>query len=158
MTLRDRYQSLAHIGENLASALTWLPPLVARISVGLVFIWSGWGKLHNLDRVIANFRDWGIPAPTIQAPFAATSELVFGALLLVGLFSRFAAIPLIIIMIVALKSVAFDHAKAIEEGTFNYLFGLTEYLYIVILAWIAIYGPGAFSLDRIFFHHGGGKK
>jgi putative oxidoreductase len=142
----------------LASALTWLPPLVARVTLGVVFVQSGWGKLHNLDKVIENFRGWGIPAPTIQAPFAATNELVFGFLLLVGLFSRFATIPLMIIMVVAMKATAYHPAEAIEQGTFNYLFGLMEYLYIVILLWIAIYGPGAMSIDRIVFHNSGAKR
>jgi putative oxidoreductase len=157
MTLRDRYHTLASIGHNMASALTWLPPLVARITIGVVFVQSGWGKLQNLPAMIERFRGWGIPAPAFQAPFASASELIFGGLVLVGLFTRFSAIPLIIIMVVAMKSVAYDGAEAIKQGTFNYLFGLMEYLYVVILLWLAIYGPGAFSLDRIFFHKSDGK-
>ena len=149
MTLKDRYLTLAHIGHNLASSLTWLPPLLARITLGTVFIQSGWAKLNNLDFAIGNFRKWGIPAPEIQAPFAAANELIFGCLLLVGLFTRFATIPLMIIMFVAMKVTAFDPQQAANEGTFNYLFGLMEYLYVVILLWIAIFGPGSFSLDRM---------
>jgi putative oxidoreductase len=151
-------QSLVRIGNSVASMLTWFPPLLARLTVGLVFVWSGWGKLHNMDKIIEAFRGWGFPAPQIQAPFAATNELVFGALLVVGLFTRFAAIPLMIIMVVALMMVDYDPAKAAEEGTFNYLFGLFQYLYIVILMWLAVYGPGAISLDRIFFSHNDAKR
>lgn len=158
MTLRDRYQTLASIGNNLASALTWVPPLVARITIGVVFVGTGWGKLNNLPGMIERFRGWGIPAPEFQAPFASASEFIFGGLVLLGLFTRFSAIPLIIIMVVALKTVVYQPATAIEEGTFNYLFGLSEYLYIVILLWLAIYGPGSFSLDRIFFRGSSAKK
>jgi putative oxidoreductase len=74
---------------------------------------------------------------------------VFGALILVGLFTRFAAIPLMIIMLVAMKVTAFDPAKAADEGTLSYLFGVMEYLYLLLLLWLAVYGGGAASLDRI---------
>jgi putative oxidoreductase len=150
MTVRDRINTLAGIGDKVAWALTWLPPLVARITIGVVFVQSGWGKLANLQGTIGHFRDWGIPLPELQAPFASASELVFGALVLIGLFTRFSAIPLMIVMFVALKTVAYDPQKAADEGTLNYLFGLIEYLYIVILLWLAIFGPGPISVDRIF--------
>jgi uncharacterized membrane protein YphA (DoxX/SURF4 family) len=65
---------------------------------------------------------------------------------------------LIIIMIVALKTAAYEPAKAIEEGTLNYLFGLSEYLYIVILAWLAVYGPGSASIDRFIPHSASAKR
>jgi putative oxidoreductase len=158
MTLRDRYNTLASIGHNLCSALTWLPPLVARITVGLVFVWSGWGKLQNIPGMIERFRGWGIPAPEFQAPFASGSEFLFGGLILLGLFTRFSAIPLMIIMVVAMKTVAYDPAQAVDQGTFNYLFGLPEFLYIVILSWLAVFGAGGCSLDRVLFHKHDGKK
>ena len=37
--------------RRVAGHLTWLGPLFARIVVGWVFLWSGWGKLHNLAQV-----------------------------------------------------------------------------------------------------------
>ena len=149
MTLQDRYRTLARIGHGVAASLTWLPPLVARITLGYVFVESGWGKLNHLDKAIANFTNWGIPVPQVQAPFAATCELVFGALLLIGLFTRFAAIPLIIVMIVAMNVTAYNPQEAANQGTLSYLFGVMEYLYIVILLWLAVYGAGAVSIDRI---------
>ena len=62
--------------RQVAGYLTWLPPLVARIVVGWVFLWSGWGKLNALPRMIENFRDWGIPFPEILTPFVSGVELV----------------------------------------------------------------------------------
>lgn len=133
---------------GVAAALTWLPPLFARVVVGVVFLLSGWRKLHNLDGVIEFFRGLGIPAPELQAPFAAGNELVCGVLVLVGLCTRIASIPLIVIMIVALKTAAYDPAKA-EGDVLNYVFGLPEFLYIALLVWLVIYGAGAASLDRL---------
>ena len=69
--------------------------LVARVTVGWVFLWSGWGKLNNLPIVIDNFVGWSIPFPKILAPFVSGVEYIGGILLLLGLFTRMAAVPLV---------------------------------------------------------------
>jgi len=129
---------------RVGSLLQWLPPLVARVAVGWTFLQTGWGKLHDLDAVIGFFRDLGIPAPELQAPFVASVELVCGTLFLVGLFSRIAALPLIGTMVVAIATALW---KDVDSA--GALFGLSEFLYIVIFAWIASYGPGAVALDPL---------
>ena len=49
-------------GPQLVTArFAWLGPLLARITVGWVFLWAGWGKLGALPLVIENFRGWGVP-------------------------------------------------------------------------------------------------
>jgi putative oxidoreductase len=119
-----------------------LPALLTRISIGVVFIESGWGKLHHLEKVVEFFTSLGIPAARLQAPFVATVELVCGALVLIGLFTRFAAIPLIGVMIVAILT-----AKLKEITMISDLFSMFEYLYIILLAWLAVAGAGAISID-----------
>src|SRR5262249_51771418 len=111
---------------RLASRFTWLPPLVARISCGWLFAVTGWGKLHNLPKVVEFFTQLGIPAPQLQAPFVATNEFVCGILIFIGLFTRLACIPLTISMIVAILT-----AKRAELNAIDDLFGMSEYLYIV---------------------------
>lgn len=140
-------------GLALAHRLAWLAPLLARLVIGLVFVKTGWGKLQNLEPVVEYFRSLGIPAAEIQAPFAASMELVCGALVLLGLFTRLAAIPLIVIMIVALKTAFGEQLSAAGGGIdwLNELFGLSEFLYVTLLVWLAIAGAGALSLDRAFF-------
>ena len=44
----------------------------------------------------------GIPAPQLMAPFVGGVEIVFGALILLGLFTRLATVPLLITIVVAL--------------------------------------------------------
>jgi putative oxidoreductase len=129
---------------SLSRLLTWLPPLAARTSVGLVFVSAGWGKLHNLDQVIEFFRSLGIPAPEYQAPFVAATELSCGLLIVLGLGTRFAAVPLVVTMLVAIRTAVWSDL----EGAID-LFGREEFLYIVLLAWLAIAGAGAASLDAI---------
>ena len=53
--------------ESLPSRLDFLPGLLSRITLGFIFVQSGWGKLHHLDKVTEFFRALGIPAPGLQA-------------------------------------------------------------------------------------------
>ena len=100
--------------QRVATYFTWLPPLVARIVVGWVFLWTGWGKLNALPRMIENFRSWGIPYPEILTPFVSGVEFVGGILLLVGLFTRVAAAPLTVVMIVAIISAKWADVDSLE--------------------------------------------
>lgn len=141
-TARHRLLGAAH-------ALSWFPPLLARVSVGLVFAETGWGKLQNLDRVIGYFGSLGIPLPEIQAPMVAAFELGCGILLVAGLLTRLASLPLVAIMGIALLT-----AKADDIASLTDLFFLPEYLVLLALVWLAIAGPGAVSLDRLAAHRG----
>jgi putative oxidoreductase len=127
----------------IASYFTWLAPLAVRIVVGWVFLWSGWGKLQILPRMVENFRGWGIPAPEILAPFVSGMEFVGGLLLLVGLLTRFVAVPMMVIMVVAILS-----AKWADVDSLETLLGFEEVSYFVMFAWLAIAGPGPVSLDH----------
>lgn len=126
-----------------ASKLSWLPPLAARLAVGYVFVITGWGKLHHLEQVTQFFRSLGIPAAELQAPFVATVELVGGALVMLGLFTRLAVIPLIGTMVVAILT-----AKMGDVHDMLDFAKLIEFVYIIIFAWLFTAGPGAVSLDR----------
>ena len=128
----------------VASRLTWLAPLLARVTVGWVFATTGWGKLNNLQKVIDYFSDLGIPYPQIQAPFASANEFVCGVLVLLGLATRVASIPLIVVMLVAIRSAQWENVDSAAA-----LLGLVEWSYIAIFAWLAIAGPGPVSLDAL---------
>jgi putative oxidoreductase len=144
MTILPRLFLVRPLILRIASALTWLPPTLARVTVGWVFVLSGWGKLHGLQDVVDFFRSLGIPAPELQAPFASRVEFVCGLLLLSGLMTRIACVPLIIVMIVAIVT-----ARQEEITSLGALFGFVEYLYIVLMLWIGVAGPGPLSLDAI---------
>ena len=116
---------------------------MARFTIGVVFIESGWGKLHNLEKVIGYFQSLGIPAAQYQAPFVATTELVAGALILIGLVTRLASIPLVVTMVIAILT-----AKREDIHGWTDVFGISEFLYIVLLLWLLFSGPGKFSVDE----------
>ena len=140
---RDRWLAAARRVE-------WLPPLLVRLCLAAVFIPSG-GKLHDLGKVTEFFTELGIPWPHLNAVVVAVSELVCGTLLLVGLMSRLAALPLIVSMTIAILT-----AKRAEIGSPVELFAVDELIYLVLALVIALLGAGAVSADgllaRRLFH------
>jgi len=77
--------------------------LLIRLAVGFVFLSEGIQKFLFPDQLGAGrFVKIGIPAPEVMAPFVGCVEIACGSLLLFGLLTRLAAIPLIIDMLVAI--------------------------------------------------------
>jgi putative oxidoreductase len=129
---------------EILGRLHWLAPLLGRLAVGLLFVSTGWGKVHDIPKVTHFFQELGIPAPGFHAILVGYSELVCGSLLVVGLFTRLATVPLIVSMAVAILT-----AKRSElHGLFD-LVGFDEFTYLCVLVMIAIIGPGAVSVDRV---------
>lgn len=96
---------------------------------------------------VGRFAKIGIPNPTVMAPFVGVIEIVCGALLLAGLLTRLAAIPLIVDMVVAIASTkvplflksglwAMAHEARVD---FSMILGTT---------FLLIVGGGPLSLDR----------
>lgn len=79
--------------------------ILIRLLVGGVFLTEGIQKFLFPDEVGAGrFAKIGVPLPDVMAPFVGVVETVSGALILIGLLTRLAAIPLIIDMLVAILS------------------------------------------------------
>jgi putative oxidoreductase len=129
---------------RLSAIFYWLPPLFARIVVGWVFLGTGWTKLNNLPVMIERFTEWGIPAPQLMTPFVSGVEFIGGLLLLLGLFTRIAATPLVIVMIVATVAAKWAQVDSLET-----LLGFEELAYMALFGWLAVAGPGPVSLDYL---------
>jgi putative oxidoreductase len=129
---------------QVLEGLRWLAPLLGRLAVGLLFMSTGWGKVHSIPKVTHFFETLGIPAPGLNAVVVAYSELFGGSLIVVGLFTRLATIPLIVSMVVAILTAKLGDL----HGLFD-LVGFDEFTYLVVLVMIAIIGPGAVSIDRV---------
>jgi putative oxidoreductase len=129
---------------DVAKVFAFVGPLLARITVGWVFVTAGWGKIHNIDKVSGFFASLGIPAPVFQAQLTAYTEFIGGLLLIAGLATRISSVALGIVMIVALRT-----ALAADIHGFSDLVGLTEYLYLVMLIWLAVAGPGKVAVDAL---------
>ena len=121
-------------------------PLLARISVECVFLQSGWGKVTHLDRTAAFFADLGIPAPLPQAILVANTELIAGGLVLLGLATRAASVPLIIVMIVAINTSSLENVHNLLD-----FLALDEFLYLAVLVWLTVQGAGRWSVDHLMY-------
>ena len=122
--------------------------LFVRLYWGWQFMVDGWGKLHNLPKVIEYFGSLGLPMPGPTAYFVSILELIGGMLLALGLGSRLIALLLTGNMTVAyitgdreaLLSIFSDPDKFSAAAPFTYLMAS-----LIVL----IFGPGRFSLDYL---------
>lgn len=138
------WNQINSLAERIARAVEWMSPTLARFTVGLVFFNSGWGKLHDLQKVTEYFTELGIPAPGFQAVLASTSEFVCGGLLLLGFATRFAVVPLIVTMCVAIRTALWDQVDGLGS-----LAGLSEFAYIALLVHLGTRGAGPLSVDGL---------
>lgn len=145
--IRLLINALIIMPQKIASYFEWAGPLLARITVGYVFMLTGWGKLHNLDGIIGYFMSLGIPFAEFTTPFVAYVECVCGALLILGLLTRIAGGALAVTMLVAIVS-----AKWADIDSLETLLGFEEATYFAVFTWLAICGAGKASLDHFLVH------
>jgi putative oxidoreductase len=126
----------------------WIVRLAIRIGVGVMFFGSGLGKLGTLSGLTQFFRTLGVPAPEVMAPLVATTELVGGALIVLGLVTRPAALMLCGVMAVAIVTAAVPekHITANWHGLLEFFY-LPEVLLLLLLASLVVAGAGRASLD-----------
>src|SRR6266851_5917729 len=129
---------------RLTDSLDWLAPLVMRIYFGYFWAETGWGKIHNLDAFAQRFVGWGIPYPHLSAALSGYTEWVGGILLMLGLFTRFVSIPLMFNMLVAIVKVKINKVSGIDDFV-----EMDEALYVFILFWLLMAGPGRVSVDDL---------
>ena len=138
----------------LAAALDSLQPvaaLAARIYVGQAFFLSGLTKIRDWDTTIALFTDeYKVPLlpPALAALMGTTGELLLPVLLVLGLGGRFAALGLFVVNAVAVVSLQEIAPAALQQHVF----------WGSLLAGIAIFGPGAWALERLVWPRVAGAR
>lgn len=120
----------------------WIGPLIARVSLGLVFVVTGWGKLHSLDKVTGFFESLHIPAAHANAIFVSLVEFVGGLLVIVGLGTRIAALLLTAVMAVAIATAKLPGIHGVVD-----LVNAVEFTYLTVFVWLLMSGGGKASLD-----------
>jgi uncharacterized membrane protein YphA (DoxX/SURF4 family) len=134
--------------------------ILIRLVVGGVFLSEGIQKfLYPAENGVGRFTKIGIPAPEVMAPFVGVVEIVCGALILVGLLTRLAAIPLIIDMLVAILStkipILLGHGFwgfSLRTLPYYGFWGMahearTDFAMLLGSIFLLIVGAGAWSLD-----------
>lgn len=119
---------------------------VLRAVVGLIFLAHGAQKLFGMGfgGVAGMMEGLGLPAPALAAGVLILVELVGGAALVLGLFTRLAAVPLAVSMLVATLMVHLPNGFYASSGGIEFTLLLTA----ACLA-LAMTGPGKAALDRI---------
>ena len=122
-------------------------PLLIRLMVGAVFVSEGIQKfLFPDERGVGRFIKIGLPSPEFFGYFVPTFEIVCGILVLAGLFTRLASIPLIIIMIVAIISTKIP--VLLSEGFWQMAHAArTDYAMLLGSLFLLIIGAGKYSID-----------
>ena len=121
--------------------------ILVRLVVGGVFLSEGVQKFLFPDALgVGRFVKIGIPAPEIMAPFVGVFEIGCGALLLAGLLTRLAAIPLIIDMVVAIATTKIP--MLMKSGFWAMAHeARVDYAMILGCLFLLIVGAGPWSMD-----------
>ncbi|WP_306350022.1 DoxX family protein [Flavobacterium sp. '19STA2R22 D10 B1'] len=131
------------LGQKLKK-LSDFPLLFFRIILAIGFSTPALMKLNNIGGIIEWFESLGIPFPTLNAYLATYTEVIGFVFLALGFATRIISIPLIIVMLVAIKTVHFENG--FEAGDNGYEIPL---YYILMLFTLFVYGPGKWSLDYL---------
>jgi putative oxidoreductase len=144
----------------MTATMSSMPAALIRLLVGWVFLVEGILKYLWLDDLgVGRFTSIGIPAPHFSAPFVGLVEIVCGALVIIGLYTRLAAIPLLIDISVAILStkvpIAMGHGywrfslpQLKHYGVLGMLHeARTDFSMVLGLIFILIVGAGSLSID-----------
>jgi putative oxidoreductase len=122
--------------------------IIIRLMAGAVFLSEGIQKFLFADKLGAGrFAKIGLPNPDFLGPFVGSFEIVCGAFVLIGLFTRLAAIPLLAIMLVA---IATTKAQLLADNGFWSMLhdSRTDWSMLLGSIFLIIKGGGYWSLDK----------
>ena len=140
--------------ERIVDARAPAATVLVRVLVGAVFLSEGIQKfLYPAALGAGRFAKIGIPAPEVMGPFVGIVEIACGLLLVVGLLTRLAAVPLVIDMIVAIATTKIP--MLVKSGFWAMAHeARTDWCMLLGCVFLFIVGSGPLSLDgRI-----GGRK
>jgi putative oxidoreductase len=122
--------------------------LAIRLYWGWQFCHAGWGKLQTHGDVTEYFMSLHIPLPGLNAWLVGVTECCGGMLLLIGLASRLAALPLIATMVVAYLTAEYESLQVIFSDSSKFI-GATPFLFLLACLIVLAFGPGVFSFDYV---------
>jgi putative oxidoreductase len=138
---------LIHAGHGSRSVV------LIRLLVGAVFLAEGIQKfLFPAALGVGRFAKIGLPAPEFLAPFVGVVEITCGALVIVGLLTRWVAVPLLIDMTVAITTTKIPmlHTQGFWAMVHE---ARTDWCMFLGAVFLLIIGPGAWSIDARIAGH-----
>ena len=126
--------------------------ILIRFIIGVVFLSEGIQKfLFPAIRGAGRFEKIGLPAPEFLGSFVSFFEVTCGLLILVGLLSRLASIPLITIMLVAIFTTKAEVLAT--KGFWEMMHGSrTDWSMLLGSIFLLIRGSGYWSVDYLILH------
>jgi putative oxidoreductase len=122
--------------------------ILIRLSVGLIFLTQGILKYTDPHWGVLRFTRIGFPFPDFTAHFVGAFEIVFGLFLTIGLLTRMAAVPLLIINLTAIATTKIPELFRPEQGFwFMVSDGRTDFAMLMGILFLLIVGAGMFSVD-----------
>ena len=121
-----------------------LSPLLFRLVLAYGFFEPAMNKVADIHAIGEWFEGMGLPAPYFQAYLATITECLGIILLTLGLGTRIIAIPLIITMLVAIKTVHWENGFAAGNNGFE-----IPFYYIIMLLSLIFTGSGKISVDYL---------
>jgi uncharacterized membrane protein YphA (DoxX/SURF4 family) len=124
-----------------------VPALLCRLAVGLIFFSEGLQKyLFPATVGTARFEKIGFNNAAFWAYFTGAFEILCGILIVIGLLTRLAAVPLLIIMIVSF--ITTKYPELIQKGFWLMAHDYrTDFAMTLLLIYLLIYGGGKNSID-----------
>ncbi|MGE5524601.1 MAG: DoxX family protein [Rhodospirillaceae bacterium] len=128
------------------SADDWIA-LAGRIALALIFLWSGYGKLADIQGTVGYMSAHHMPAANVLVWLALILELIGGAMLLVGWRARWAALALAAFTLLA--GLIFHNFWAVPpDQALNQTIHFMKNIAIIGgLLQVAAFGPGRYSID-----------
>jgi uncharacterized membrane protein YphA (DoxX/SURF4 family) len=122
--------------------------LLIRLAVGLIFFTQGILKYIDPNMGVVRFTRIGFPHPYFIAHCVGTIEIVCGLLMLVGLWTKAAAVPLLIVIVTAIATTKIPELFRANQG-FWYMVSdaRTDFAMLCSLLFVILLGGGAWSLD-----------
>jgi len=122
--------------------------LLVRSAVGLIFLTQGILKFTDPNMGIARFTRIGFPHPHFTAHLVGTFEIVCGLLVVIGLWTRLASIPLLIIITTAIATTKIPELLGANQGFwFMVSDARTDFAMFCSLIFLIIVGAGGWSVD-----------
>ena len=132
---------------NSGSGRTQAAILAIRLLVGAVFFMEGIKKFIFPEQWGAGrFTRIGIPAPHVMGPFVGTFEIVCGLLVILGLWTRLAAVPLLCVISTAIVTTKFPVLFKLGFWSMEDV-ARTDYSMLMGLIFLLLAGSGSLSLD-----------
>ena len=119
-----------------------------RLAVGLIFLTQGILKFIDPHMGVLRFARIGFPYPGFTAHFVGTFEIACGLLILFGLFTRIASIPLLIVILTAIATTKIPELFRSDQGFwFMVSDARTDFAMTMSLLFLMSLGAGSWSLD-----------